>query len=285
MDSQDSYNSSYSIQDLSAQAYLQEIRKISLLSVEQEKALARRSKQGDIKATNELITSNLKLVICIAKRYQHRGVLLADLIEEGNLGLMHAVQKFDPEREIRFSTYSTWWIRQYIERAIMNQSRLVRVPVYFIKKYSKFLKLKNDILFKQEKNKSQEELAEYLEVDISHLSKITEFDQYDVSIDTPSASTDLSAHDWLKDDNVRDPIEEIEKEETAALIEKCIARLSPQAMEVIQRRYGIQGYEYHTLEEVGKEINLTRERVRQIQKKALNQLRRECMMRGMTGKV
>lgn len=271
-----------SMKEQSVQSYIQSLKKYPVLSQEEEQVLSKHAQTGDQNAKNKLIEANLKLVVMIARKYQNRGLALADLIEEGNLGLIHTVEKFDPTKGARFSTYATWWIRQHIERALMNQTRLIRVPVYFIKKYSKYLKLKNEIQYQQHDEKSQEELAAILDVKVENVDKITEFEQHDISLDTPMAQFERSPQDWLEDENMPDPFDVVEQQDNQALIESCLSHLSPQAIEVLEKRFGIHGFDDCTLEQIGKEMNLTRERVRQIQNKALNQLNRECRLNGLS---
>lgn len=270
----------YYIQDQSVAGYIKSLNKYPVLSASDEHIIATHARLGDQNAKNKLIEANLRLVVCIAKRYLNRGLGLSDLIEEGNLGLIHTVEKFDPDKGARFSTYATWWIRQHIERALMNQTRLVRVPIYFIKKYSKYLKLKNDIQFQSQPPKSQVELAEYLDVKPDDVERFTDFVQKDISIDSPIAPFERSPEEWLEDENVPNPYDVLVHEDDRAFMESCLASLSEQSLEVLEKRFGIHGYDNLTLEEIGQEMNLTRERVRQIQNKAISQLNKQCRLRG-----
>ncbi len=266
--------------DQSVQKYIKEIKKINALNAEQEKEIIKKAQQGDKNAKDILINAHLKLVVSIARRYQRRGLALSDLIEEGNMGLIYAVDKFNIEIGVRFASYATWWIRQSIERALMNQTRLIRVPIYFIKKYSKFLRLKNEIAFQKKPQQSPQEIAEYLNMSLESADKVINFDQQDISLDSFAKSNQTPLWDLLYDEKNLDPVETISQNHNHLLLETLLRHLSAQELEVLEKRFGIHGYEHMSLAEIGKELNLTRERVRQIQNKALQHLHKSCKLNG-----
>lgn len=262
--------------------YLHEIGQIALLSPEQEKSLAKQFQQGSHKAKNHLIEANLRLVVCIARRYMNRGLSLPDLIEEGNLGLIHAVDKFDPENGARFSTYATWWIRQSIERAIMNQVKMIRLPVHLVKKQRKLHRLLQKRLQMGDQEPSLADIANEMGVTEEHLLDLMSLDKSEVSIDaTINEDQDINLLDTLADQNSEDPIEVLQAEDFHQLIETWLGSLTKREQEIIERRYGIHGYEVMTLDNIGECTNLTRERVRQIQLHILKQLRRHCIDSGI----
>lgn len=246
--------------------YYREIRLSPLLTKEQEIAYARRAKLGDEAARHQMIKSNLRLVVKIAKRYIHSGIPILDLIEEGNLGLMRAVEKFDPEKGFRFSTYGAWWIQQTIERAIMNQSRTVRVPIHVVKKMHAYLK-KNQI--------AEETNDPSVEGKPSAMPKYALLLQEKIlSMDSPlSDAYDMPLVDVIPDLQESDPMHKHAKADLEANINRWLNNLSPKLREIVLRRYGLQGYEAKTLDQTGLEIGLTRERVRQLQAEALKQLK------------
>lgn len=261
--------------------YLHEIGQIALLSPEQEKSLAVQLQNGSQKAKNHLIEANLRLVVCIARRYMNRGLSLPDLIEEGNLGLIHAVEKFDPENGARFSTYATWWIRQSIERAIMNQVKMIRLPVHLVKKQRKYQRVLQQKLQKGDEP-SLEDLAKEMGISEKNLNDLISLDKPEVSVDaTINDEQDVYLLETLADQNSEDPVDTIQTEDLHEMIESWLKTLSKRELEIIERRYGIHGCEVMTLDNIGDCTNLTRERVRQIQLQILKQLRRHCVDLGI----
>jgi RNA polymerase nonessential primary-like sigma factor len=257
------------------QMYLGEIGFSSLLTAEEEVKYARLAKKGNQAARSKMIESNLRLVVKIARRYLHRGLAFADLINEGNLGLMRAVEKFDPERGFRFSTYATWWIRQNIERAIMNQTRTVRLPVHIIKELNLYLRAAQKLTQALEHEPSIEEIAELCDRPIEDVKRLLSFTETTSSVDTRfnEDANSKALIDTLPDENCSSPDELLCSQKLRELIDCWLVELSHNQREVISRRFGLRGYDRGTLEEVGREIGLTRERVRQIQMEAIVQLR------------
>jgi RNA polymerase nonessential primary-like sigma factor len=255
--------------------YLVEIGQIKLLTPEQEKILARQMQQGDKRAKNHLIEANLRLVVCIARRYINRGLPLPDLIEEGNLGLIHAVEKFDPENGARFSTYATWWIRQSIERAIMNQSRIIRLPVHLAKKHKQFLRTKQRLMQNEDNDPSLHEIAKEMDISLEALQELISLDRQEVSIDAAiNEEQDIFFVETLADHTHKDPVDAIQEQDLHHLLEHWLSTLSERELEIIEKRFGIHGSDIMTLEDIGESTDLTRERVRQIQLQILKQLKR-----------
>ncbi|HEV2523741.1 MAG TPA: sigma-70 family RNA polymerase sigma factor [Gammaproteobacteria bacterium] len=257
------------------QIYLNEIGSKSLLSAEEEKSLARKLQAGDRLARKKMIEANLRLVVKIAHRYRHRGISLSDLIEEGNLGLIHAVEKFDPERGFRFSTYATWWIRQAIDRAVMNQARLVRLPIHILKDINSCFRVVKE--FASEKNyfPSQEEIAKEMDRSSEDISEMFLLFEGRQSADTSKAMDfDHAFIETLPDESAEDPMDQLEQQRLKDYIFSWLKQLPQKYKEVIVRRFGLLGHEPATLEAVGVEVGITRERVRQIQTEALKRLRR-----------
>jgi RNA polymerase nonessential primary-like sigma factor len=256
------------------QIYLNEIGFSPLLSAEEEVFYARRAQQGIESARKRMIESNLRLVVKIARRYVNRGLTLLDLIEEGNLGLIHAVEKFDPERGFRFSTYATWWIRQTIERALMNQTRTIRLPIHVVKELNTYLRAARELSHKLDHEPTPEEVARLLEkpeADVAHMMGLNE---RVASIDMPvGPDSDKTLVETLADHNAEDPADVIQDDNIRDSIDGWLNQLPEKQREVLARRFGLRGHEMATLEEVGEEIGLTRERVRQIQVDALKRLR------------
>jgi len=262
--------------------YLHEIGQIDLLTPEQEKNLARQLQKGNQRAKNHLIEANLRLVVCIARRYLNRGLSLPDLIEEGNLGLIHAVEKFDPENGARFSTYATWWIRQSIERALMNQVKMIRLPVHLVKKQKKYQRILQNMLQMGEQEPSVEEISKAMGVTEDNLLDLISLEKPEVSVDAAiNEDQDIYLLETIADQNSEDPIDTIQAEDLHDIIESCLACLSKRELEIIERRYGIHGYDVMTLDSIGECTHLTRERVRQIQLQILKQLRRQCVDSGI----
>jgi RNA polymerase nonessential primary-like sigma factor len=256
------------------QIYLKELGFQSLLTAKDEIRLAKRIQKGDEDARKEMIECNLRLVVKIARHYLNRGLAFLDLIEEGNLGLMTAVGKFDPDRGFRFSTYATWWIRQTIERAIMNQSRTVRLPIHIIKELNIYLRAAKRLTQELDHEASPEEIAELIDKPIGDIRRIMNLAPDSTSIDAPlSHDGRKSLAEILPDENNLDPAKLIQASDLEDRLEEWLEKLDDRHREVIMRRYGLCGYKTGTLEQVGLAVGLTRERVRQIQQEALQKLR------------
>lgn len=254
--------------------YLNEIGASRLLTAEEEISLARLAQAGDYEARQRMIVSNLRLVVKIARRYLYRGLPLLDLIEEGNLGLIRAVEKFDPERGFRFSTYATWWIRQTIERAIMNQTRTVRLPIHVVKEINVFLRASRLLAQRLDHEPSAEEVAELLDKPSREVKRLLGLNEHVASVDTPlGKDADKPLVDLLPDEAADDPTERIQDREVQLNLDHWLSKLTDKQREVLERRFGIHGYENRTLEKVAEELGVTRERVRQIQMDALRRLR------------
>lgn len=256
------------------QLYLKEIGYTPLLSAEEEVFFARKALQGDEASRKRMIESNLRLVVKIARRYINRGLSLLDLIEEGNLGLMHAVEKFDPEKGFRFSTYATWWIRQNIERGLMNQTRTIRLPVHVVKELNTYLRAERELSSKMAKEPSLEEIAALVEKPVKDVKKVMVLNEKVTSADAPmSGDSERPVVDGIADKKVQDPGDLFQTSELHQCIGRWMHELSEKQQEVLSRRFGLNGFDSDTLENVGKEIGLTRERVRQIQIEALKRLK------------
>ncbi|MEY6430892.1 RNA polymerase sigma factor RpoS [Thioalkalicoccus limnaeus] len=254
--------------------YLNEIGEAKLLTAEEEVHFARRAQQGDDAARQRMIVSNLRLVVKIARRYLNRGLPLLDLIEEGNLGLIRAVEKFDPERGFRFSTYATWWIRQTIERAIMNQTRTVRLPIHVLKEINFYLKATRRLTQRLDHEPTSEEVADLLDKPIAEVKRMLGLNERIASVDTPySRETDKPLVDMLQDEAAEDPAECVYDRDLRDSLDQWLNKLNDKQREVVLRRFGLHGYEHSTLERVAQELGVTRERVRQIQLDALRRLR------------
>jgi len=265
------------------QIYLSEIGFSPLLSAAEEVHYSKLSLQGDVAARKKMIESNLRLVVKISRRYLNRGLPLLDLIEEGNLGLMKAVEKFDPDRGFRFSTYATWWIRQTIERAIMNQTRTIRLPIHVVKELNVYLRAARQLTQKLDHEPSAEEIAEMVDKPLEDVQKLLGLNDKVTSVDTPIGfEENKSLLDTIADENSVNPAELLTNENLRAHIESLLGELTENQQQVIARRFGLRGFEKATLEEVGKEINLTRERVRQIQVESLKTLRNLLEQVGLT---
>ncbi|MBK1649117.1 RNA polymerase sigma factor RpoS [Rhabdochromatium marinum] len=263
--------------------YLNEIGASPLLSAEEEIRYSRLANQGDEAARRCMIVSNLRLVVKIARRYLNRGLPLLDLIEEGNLGLMHAVEKFDPERGFRFSTYATWWIRQTMERAIMNQTRTVRLPIHVVKEINIYLKAARALSQQLDHEPSNEEIAALLNKPIAEVKRMLGLNERAASMDTPlSREADKPLIDILQDDSLDDLSERVQDDDVHDKIERWLDKLNAKQRAVVERRFGLNGYEYSTLERVAKELGVTRERVRQIQMGAMRRLRKTLEREGFS---
>ncbi|MCP5418906.1 MAG: RNA polymerase sigma factor RpoS [Gammaproteobacteria bacterium] len=255
--------------------YLSEIGYSPLLTAEEEVHFARLALQGVEPARNRMVESNLRLVVKIARRYMNRGLTLLDLIEEGNLGLIHAVEKFDPERGFRFSTYATWWIRQTIERAIMNQTRTIRLPIHIIKEINLYLRTARQLAQSLDHEPTAEEIALAMNKQVSEVKRMLSLNERVASVDTPiGKDEDRSLLDAIPDDNNPDPSQLLQEEDLNENLGMWLNQLNDKQRVVVERRFGLNGQERATLEQVGNEIGVTRERVRQIQIDALRRLRK-----------
>jgi RNA polymerase nonessential primary-like sigma factor len=268
------------------QIYLNEIGKSPLLTPDQERALSRRVVQGDFEARQKMIEHNLRLVVNIAKHYINRGMTLLDLIEEGNIGLMHALEKFDPERGFRFSTYATWWIRQSIERSIMNQSRTIRLPVHVIKELNVYLRAQRHLEAHMGHEPALEDIAHLVGKDVEDVRRIMGLNERVASLDAPlDIDPMLTIGESIPDDQHDGPEAILQNAEVERYVREWLKQLNDKQRTVIERRYGLNGYEICTLEDLADSLNLTRERVRQIQIEALEQLRRILRRYGVTKDV
>lgn len=265
------------------QLYLGEIGYAPLLSAEEEVFYARRALKGDESSRQRMIVSNLRLVVKIARRYNNRGLALLDLIEEGNLGLIRAVEKFDPERGFRFSTYATWWIRQTIERAIMNQTRTIRLPIHIVKELNVYLRASRELAQKLDHEPTAEEIADALDRPVKDVSKMLRLNEKITSVDSPfGLDNEKALLDVIPDEKHHGPEDELQDNDVKTSIVDWLQDLNPKQREVLARRYGLLGYEPSTLEDVGVEIGLTRERVRQIQVEALRKIREQLSAQGLS---
>ena len=264
--------------------YLNEIGFSPLLSAEEEVYFSRLAQKGDEAGRRRMIESNLRLVVKISRRYLNRGLALLDLIEEGNLGLIRAVEKFDPERGFRFSTYATWWIRQTIERAIMNQTRTIRLPIHVVKEINVYLRAARHLSQMLDHEPSAEEIADMLDKPIEEVKRMMGLNERVTSVDMPlGREGDKSLLDAIPDENNIDPSDLLQDENIRHSIDDWLNRLTDKQQEVVARRFGLHGYDPATLEEVGAEIGVTRERVRQIQIEALKRLREILESQGYSG--
>jgi RNA polymerase nonessential primary-like sigma factor len=269
------------------QIYLNEIGQSPLLTPAEELEYARATRAGDFESRQKMIEHNLRLVVSIAKHYLNRGLTLADLIEEGNLGLIHALEKFDPERGFRFTTYATWWIRQSIERAIMNQSRTIRLPAHVVKELNIVLRalrhLETHGMVGENRDPTLDDVAHLLGKPVEQVRKIMGYNERITSLDAPiDFEQGLSVADQLADEDAPSPELVLHNSEIEGWIKQWLDELSDRQRQVIERRYGLNGTEVATLEQLARELGVTRERVRQIQSEALDKLRARLRLRGLS---
>ena len=254
--------------------YLKEIGKVSLLSADEEIELAKRMEKGDEAAKKRLAEANLRLVVSIAKRYVGRGMLFLDLIQEGNLGLIKAVEKFDYRKGYKFSTYATWWIRQAITRAIADQARTIRIPVHMVETINKLIRVSRQLLQELGREPTPEEIAEEMDMPVDRVREILKISQEPVSLETPIGEVeDSHLGDFIQDDNVPVPADAAAFTLLKEQLVEVLSTLTDREQKVLRLRFGLDDGRARTLEEVGKEFNVTRERIRQIEAKALRKLR------------
>jgi RNA polymerase nonessential primary-like sigma factor len=265
------------------QLYFNDIGQNALLTAEEEVRYARLVRQGDFSARQKMIEHNLRLVVNIAKHYAGRGLQLLDLIEEGNLGLIHALEKFDPERGFRFSTYATWWIRQSIERAIMYQSRTIRLPVHVIKELNTVLRAMRHLETHSEHEPRAEDVAHLVGMPVHEVRKLLALNERMTSLDAPlEIDPLLSVGESIADENSLPPDIRLQNAEVGARVRDWLAQLDERQRSVVECRYGLNGSEIHTLEQLAQSLGLTRERVRQIQIEALASLRKILRRDGLS---
>ena len=254
--------------------YLKEIGRVPLLTPEEEQQLAQRIANGDEAARQKMIEANLRLVVAVAKRYAGRGMLLLDLIQEGNMGLLKAVEKFDYTKGYKFSTYATWWIRQSITRAIADQARTIRIPVHMVELINRVIRTSHSMVQELGREPTPEEVAQKLRLSPEKVEEILKIAQDPVSLETPVGEEDDShLGDFIQDNEASEPLEATASNLLREQLEKAMASLTPREEKVLRLRFGFEDGKPHTLEEVGKKFNVTRERVRQIESKALRRLR------------
>ena len=254
--------------------YLKEIGKIPLLSQDQEQQIAQRMSEGDEQARREMTEANLRLVVSIAKRYVGRGMQLLDLIQEGNLGLLKAVEKFDHTKGFKFSTYATWWIRQAITRAIADQARTIRIPVHMVETINRVIRTAHSMVQDLGRDPTPQEIANEMKMDLSKVEEILKIAQEPVSLETPiGEEEDSHLGDFIQDEDASQPAEAASYTLLQEQLQAILSTLTPREEQVLRMRFGLIDGKPHTLEEVGKEFDVTRERIRQIESKALRKLR------------
>lgn len=267
------------ISDDSVRMYLREIGKIPLLTNEEEAELAKKALEGDRKAKDRMAEANMRLVVSIAKRYSGRGMDLLDLIQEGNTGLLRAVDKFDPEKGFKFSTYATWWIRQAITRAIADQARTIRIPVHMVETINKLMRTQRKLTQDLNREPSNEELAKAMDMDVEKIKHIMKIKQDITSLDAGigrdgDEGEDSTLGDFIEDEDTVTPEEAASTQLLKEKVREVLSSLSDREQKIIEMRFGLNGTKSHTLEEVGLEFAVTRERIRQIEAKALMKLRK-----------
>ena len=267
------------ISDDSVRMYLREIGKIPLLSIEEEAELAKRAMEGDRKAKDKMAEANMRLVVSIAKRYSGRGLELLDLIQEGNTGLLRAVDKFDPEKGFKFSTYATWWIRQAITRAIADQARTIRIPVHMVETINKLMRTQRRLTQELNREPTNEELAKEMDMDADKIEYILKIKQDITSLDAGIGrdgedGEDSTLGDFIEDEDTASPEESASGQLLKEQVREILSSLSDRERKILEMRFGLNGTKSHTLEEVGLEFAVTRERIRQIEAKALMKLRK-----------
>ncbi len=266
--------------------YLNEIGFSALLTAEEEVDLARRAQKGDQLARKRMIEANLRLVVKIARRYMNRGLALLDLIEEGNLGLIRAVEKFDPDRGFRFSTYATWWIKQTIDRALMNQTRTIRLPIHVVKEINTYLRAARSLSQHLDREPTPEDVAAALSKPLDEVKRMMSLNERVTSVDTPrTPDSEKSLLDTIPDEQNADPSLILQEADVTRHIDLWLSQLNDKQRVVLERRFGLDGEEVATLEQVGEEIGITRERVRQIQLEALKRLREILEREGFSGEA
>ncbi len=279
----ESYADDFDFQIDVTQLYLNDIGQSALLTPEEEVALARRTREGDFEARQKMIEHNLRLVVNIAKHYANRGLTLLDLVEEGNLGLIHALEKFDPERGFRFSTYATWWIRQNIERAIMNQSRTIRLPVHVIKELNVFLRAQRHLETHGIVDPGYEDVASLTGFDVEEVRRVLALNERVASLDAPlDIDPNLSLGEAIADDHADMPEDILHNAEIEQHVHEWLEQLNDKQRWVIERRFGINNNDIATLEDLAADLKVTRERVRQIQMEALRVLRQMLRRKGVS---
>jgi len=262
--------------------YLSEIGGSKLLTAADEAEVARRVQRGDMAARAQMIESNLRLVVKIARRYLNRGLPLLDLIEEGNLGLIRAVEKFDPEKGFRFSTYATWWIRQAVERGLMNQAKTIRLPIHIAKELNTYLRAQRELAQKLDREPTAEDVATLLDLPVDDVRRLLDLADDISCTEISTLEPERGAWDTFEDDTAIDPSELLQSSRLKARVDVWLGDLPEKSRDVVCRRFGLRGHDMATLEEVGREIGLTRERVRQIQVEALKELRTMLTDEGFT---
>ncbi len=269
--------------DDSVRLYLREIGKIPLLSPEEELDLAHRVLKGDKKAKDKMVEANMRLVVSIAKRYSGRGLDFLDLIQEGNTGLLRAVEKFDPEKGFKFSTYATWWIRQAITRAIADQARTIRIPVHMVETINKVLRTTRKLTTELNREPTNEEIAKELDMEVDKIEYVMKIKQdiasLDASVGRDGDDEDSVLGDFVEDEDRESPEDSVATKILKEQLAEIISTLSEREQKIIKMRFGIGGDRSHTLEEVGAEFSVTRERIRQIEAKALSKLRKHKDMK------